>query len=220
MDVRVVACQVSVVFWDTVYLTGRLIAHTQPFNGLWSGTTRVGRYQKKHSPTHMPSWKSSGFCGAGEDNGGRGTDSPGGRQPIRTNGAPTPITPPFFIAGCPSCRNPPNLSWLGTGTESCWVAYPMACFTYPVAWLTCLSASSTNSAWWWANTRTALTVCLKHSPSQSAVICLNWQTRSPNSPDLNSVDNSVWQHCNRLRTVTDLHTLISWNACWWIVRLS
>ena len=26
--------------------------HTQPFNGLWSGTTRVGRYQKKHSPTH------------------------------------------------------------------------------------------------------------------------------------------------------------------------
>ena len=27
--------------------------HTQPFNGLWSGTTRVGRYQKKHSPTHI-----------------------------------------------------------------------------------------------------------------------------------------------------------------------
>ena len=26
--------------------------HTQPFNGLLSGTTRVGRYQKKHSPTH------------------------------------------------------------------------------------------------------------------------------------------------------------------------
>ena len=24
----------------------------QPFNGVWSGTTRVGRYQKKHSPTH------------------------------------------------------------------------------------------------------------------------------------------------------------------------
>ena len=24
--------------------------HTQPFNGLLSGTTRVGRYQKKHSP--------------------------------------------------------------------------------------------------------------------------------------------------------------------------
>jgi len=27
--------------------------HTQPFNGRWSGTTRVGgRYQKKHSSTH------------------------------------------------------------------------------------------------------------------------------------------------------------------------
>ena len=26
--------------------------HTQPFNSLLSGTTRVGRYQKKHSPTH------------------------------------------------------------------------------------------------------------------------------------------------------------------------
>ena len=26
--------------------------HTQPFNGLWSETTQVGWYQKKHSPTH------------------------------------------------------------------------------------------------------------------------------------------------------------------------
>jgi len=26
--------------------------HTQQFNGLLCGTTRVGRYQKKHSPTH------------------------------------------------------------------------------------------------------------------------------------------------------------------------
>ena len=36
--------------------TGTLAAAQQqqqrPFNGLWSGTTRVGRYQKKHSPTH------------------------------------------------------------------------------------------------------------------------------------------------------------------------
>jgi len=32
---------------------GRLCeTHTQPFNGPLSGTTRVGRYQKKHSPTH------------------------------------------------------------------------------------------------------------------------------------------------------------------------
>jgi len=26
--------------------------HTQPFKGLWSRTSQVGRYQKKHSPTH------------------------------------------------------------------------------------------------------------------------------------------------------------------------
>ena len=26
--------------------------HTQPFNNHWSATTRVGRYQKQHSPTH------------------------------------------------------------------------------------------------------------------------------------------------------------------------
>ena len=27
--------------------------HTQPFNGLLSGTTRVGRYQKKHTPSFI-----------------------------------------------------------------------------------------------------------------------------------------------------------------------
>jgi len=45
------------------------------------------------------------FYGAGKDNGGRGTDSPGGRHPNRTNGAPTPTTPQGFLrAGCSSCR--------------------------------------------------------------------------------------------------------------------
>jgi len=76
----------------------------QPFNGICSGTTRVGRYQKKHSAfclsiglccvqAGFPHLLSSGFYGAGEDNGGRGTDSPGGRHPNRTNGAHTPTTP-------------------------------------------------------------------------------------------------------------------------------
>ena len=36
------------------------------------------------------------FCGVGDDNGGRGTDSPGGRHPIRTNGASTATNPPVF----------------------------------------------------------------------------------------------------------------------------
>jgi len=37
-------------FW-AVYLASKH-THTQLFNGLLSGTTQVGRYQKKHSPTH------------------------------------------------------------------------------------------------------------------------------------------------------------------------
>jgi len=28
----------------------------------------------------------------------------------------TPLSP-IFYAGCPSCHNPPNLSWFGTGTK-------------------------------------------------------------------------------------------------------
>jgi len=28
-----------------------------------------------------------------------------------------PPSSPYFCAGCPSCCNPPNLSWLGTGTK-------------------------------------------------------------------------------------------------------
>jgi len=42
------------------------------------------------------------FYGAGEDNGGRGTDSPGGRHPNRTNGALTPtiiITNEYYYGG-------------------------------------------------------------------------------------------------------------------------
>jgi len=34
------------------YIACVYYTHTQPFNGLLFGTYRVGRYQKKHSPTH------------------------------------------------------------------------------------------------------------------------------------------------------------------------
>ena len=37
--------------WATFTFTFHLLRSTA-FNGLLSGTTRVGRYQKKHSPTH------------------------------------------------------------------------------------------------------------------------------------------------------------------------
>jgi len=45
--------------YDTQKLSDSLVANDyqaqqqqQPFNGRLSGTTRVGRYQKKHSPAH------------------------------------------------------------------------------------------------------------------------------------------------------------------------
>ena len=43
---------------DTILACDRQTnTHTQPFNGLMSGTTRVGRYQKKKTFTHShPSW--------------------------------------------------------------------------------------------------------------------------------------------------------------------
>jgi len=36
----------------TINFSNYTHTHTQPFSRLWSGTTRVGRYQKQHSPTH------------------------------------------------------------------------------------------------------------------------------------------------------------------------
>ena len=41
---------------------------------------------------------------------------PGGCHYIWTNQRPTSLIPHFY-ARCPSCLNPPNLSWLETGTK-------------------------------------------------------------------------------------------------------
>ena len=67
----------------------------------------------------MPEEKtSSGLYGARGNIRGREADSPTIRLgPLRqTNQWPSSLIPHFY-AGCPSCRNPPNLSWLGTGTK-------------------------------------------------------------------------------------------------------
>jgi len=56
------------------------------------------------------------FKRCGKDNRGKCADNPTGCHLIRTIDAPPPSSPQFY-AGCPSCRNPPNLSWLGTGTK-------------------------------------------------------------------------------------------------------
>jgi len=87
----------------------------QPFYGPFSGTTRVSQCQKKAS---------SGFYGAREDNKRQTHQVSRCCHFIQTNQESTSINPPHFYAGCPSCHNPPNLSWLGTGTEICWTAYP------------------------------------------------------------------------------------------------
>ena len=50
VEILVVFC--SIADLDMVSLYTHRHTHTQPFNGLLSRTTRVGRYQKKHSPTH------------------------------------------------------------------------------------------------------------------------------------------------------------------------
>jgi len=55
---------------------------------------------------------------------GRQIDNLGGRHSIQTNQQSNSINPPHFYAGCRFCRNPSNLSWFGTGTGICWIAYP------------------------------------------------------------------------------------------------
>jgi len=61
-------------------------------------------------------WIFSRFCKGYEDNRGRHTDHLAGCYSIRTNQRSTSVIPTFY-AGCPSCCNPPTLSWLGTGTK-------------------------------------------------------------------------------------------------------
>jgi len=84
--------------------------HAQPFYGPLSGTTRVSRCQKKKI---IFFWT---FMMQGKINRGRHTDHPAGRHSIRTNQRLTSVIPPF-LHWIPSCRNPPTLSWLETGTK-------------------------------------------------------------------------------------------------------
>ena len=45
-------CEVCISYLYAHTAHAQAHTHTQLFNGLWSGTTRVGWYQKKHSSTH------------------------------------------------------------------------------------------------------------------------------------------------------------------------
>jgi len=81
--------------------------HAQPFYGPFSVTTRVSWCQKKSS---------SGLHGAREDNMRQTHRQSSGRHSIQINQRPTSIIPHFY-AGCHSCCNSLNLSWLATGTK-------------------------------------------------------------------------------------------------------
>ena len=45
-------CQIIKISFKILQLTDDRLQQQRPFNGLWPGTTRVGRYQKELSPTH------------------------------------------------------------------------------------------------------------------------------------------------------------------------
>jgi len=83
------------------------------FMALWtlSRTTRVSQNQKVHFTIIWIFWCKIKITQA---------DAPTvwmDCHPSRLIGALTSTIPTNFYAGCPSWHNPPNLSWLGTGTK-------------------------------------------------------------------------------------------------------
>ena len=57
------------------------------------------------------------FLMQNEDNTGKYINNPDELPPTQTNWCPHVCHPHHFCAGCSSWHNPPNLSWLGTGTK-------------------------------------------------------------------------------------------------------
>ena len=85
---------------------------------------------------------------------------------------------PHFYAGCPSCCNPPNLSWLMTGTGKCWIAYPHGFVSCPVLLKTRHRASTSMYS---------LTFCVRVMSSEyhhwkPAVQAATGMLRTPASP--------------------------------------
>jgi len=85
--------------------------HTQPFYGPLSGTTGVGRYQKRHSPTLTCNvlWESViilDFIKHGEDKRGKCADNSARCQTIRTIDAPSPSSPNFTLDALPAATLP------------------------------------------------------------------------------------------------------------------
>jgi len=87
----------------------------QPFYGPFSWTTRVSRCEKKAF---------SGLYGAWEDNKMQ-THQQSAWVPLHVDQSAFHLhQSPAFLRWTPSCCNPPNLPWLGTGIGVRWIAYP------------------------------------------------------------------------------------------------
>ena len=117
--------------------------HTQPFNGLLSGTTRVCRYQKKHSPTHThPDHRTSfiiflhlqyndpwhPLCSVYE------LDSPLGQPLSRSSLVFLLALDPQLYTPCISSPNHRHLFAAHAHTNAaCFTAIPMLCHLYLVS---------------------------------------------------------------------------------------
>jgi len=97
---------------DSYYWSECTHTCTHHFMALWtlSGTTQVSWYQKVHFAIFWIFWCKMKITQAGTPT--IQMDC----HPIQTNWCPHLCHPVHFYAGCPSWHNPPNLSWLGTGT--------------------------------------------------------------------------------------------------------
>jgi len=118
---------VSCIILDRIVFSLQPVSHmhTQPFYGPFSGTTQVGRYQKRHSPTHTWNmWESViilDFTRCGEDNRGKCTDSLAGRHPVQTIDAPTSIIPPI-LRRIPFLPQPSQFILAWDRHQICWIA--------------------------------------------------------------------------------------------------
>ena len=158
----------------------------------FSWTTWVRQCQKK----------SCWLYGPRKYNRGRHTDNLSGYHSIRANQRPTSSIPPFY-AGCPSCRNPPNLSGLETGTKYA---------ALQIQWLSLLYSVSLRIA---ECDTTIILVCIDNS---GPLICISiffaqqiLAKADPVYHDLHSSNVSSYQQRNAciVRHVRAVHSLLS-----------
>ena len=136
----------------------------------------------------LPGWasarrkSSSGLYGTRADIRGKHTNNLALRHSIRTNQRPTSLIPHFY-AGYRSCRNPPNLSWLGTGTKYAGLHIQWLGF---VAELTCWLSSVDSYFSIWSKMSYTRLSCRQQRKNLSATLLLlthfHWRSRNYGHP--------------------------------------